>query len=443
MAAPAGFILIVEDNQNNIKVLYDLLRAEGFRVLVAKTGEAAIAQLQEFRPDLILLDVMMPGLNGFETCRQIKADDSTRDIPVIFMTALTEAGDRVTGLELGAVDYITKPFQHEEVLARIRLHLKIHRLTQELRTLNSELEQRVSDRTAELSAALQQLQNTQIQLVQSEKMSALGSLIAGVAHEINNPVNFLQGNLKYAQNYIQDLFALIQVYQSEYPNPTAIVRDATQAIDLPYLQEDLPKLLGSMAEGAKRLSAISNGLRVFSRADAEKKVTFDVHEGLDSTLLILKHRLKETDYRPEIHVIKTYGDLPPLEGFPGQLNQVFMNLLANAIDAIEDLNSKQAALGIVNDHYNLIHVETALSADKTDALVCIRDNGIGLPDTIKEQIFDYLFTTKPVGKGTGLGLAIARQIVVEKHGGNLTVHSQPGKGAEFIISLPLHQGDAL
>lgn len=421
-------ILLVDDHANNLKVLSEAIRGCEWKALMATDGASAIEQAVYAQPDLILLDVMMPGLDGFETCCRLKANPQTEKIPIIFMTALSETVDKVKGLNLGAVDYITKPFQQDEVVARLKLHLQVSHLT---RTL----EQRVQERTAELERSLQQLQQIQLQLVQSEKMSALGNLVAGVAHEINNPVGFLAGNLQPAQDYMRDLFELLDLYQRNYPHPTLDIQNQIEAIDLEYLREDLPKLLDSMKLGIERIRTISTSLRTFSRADRDYKVPFDIHEGLDSTILILKHRLKANDARPEIEIIREYGVLPPIMCFPGQLNQVFMNILANAIDALEESYLRHGFEFKQDNSYH-ITIQTRIAEDE-HIEIHIADNGVGMTDATKEQIFDYLFTTKAAGKGTGLGLAISHQIITEKHGGKIQVQSALNQGTEIAIALPI------
>lgn len=300
---------------------------------------------------------------------------------------------------------------------------------------NARLYQQAQDYAQQLEQSLNHLQQIQLQLVQSEKMSALGNLVAGVAHEINNPVGFIAGNLEPAQKYVQDLFHLINLYQQKYPNPDLEIQAEIAAIDLEYVREDLPKLILSMQEGVQRIRSISDSLRSFSRADTESKIAFNIHEGLDSTILILKHRLKANNTRPAIEVVKNYGDIPPIPCFAGQLNQVFMNLLANAIDALEESNFGRNFQEI-QAHPNCITVSTNMSQDKNSVLIRIQDNGVGMSEQVRQKIFDHLFTTKAIGKGTGLGLSIARQIVVEKHGGTLEVNSTPGLGAEFVITIP-------
>jgi signal transduction histidine kinase len=301
---------------------------------------------------------------------------------------------------------------------------------------NARLYQQSQEYAQKLENYLENLQQMQLQLVQSEKMSALGNLVAGVAHEINNPVGFIGGNIHPAIEYIEDLFNLVDLYQQKFPNPGIEIEEEIETIDLEYLREDLPKLLSSMKEGVKRIRNISTSLLTFSRADNSAKVPFDIHEGIDSTILILKHRLKKLETYRAINIIKNYGDLPPVNCFPGQLNQVFMNLLANAIDALEESNHRRSVEEI-KANPNKILIQTELTEDKHHIQIRIKDNGIGMCDEIKHKIFEHLFTTKAVGKGTGLGLSIARQIVVEKHGGTLKVNSALGEGTEFVIQMPI------
>ncbi|MUG91475.1 AAA family ATPase [Scytonema sp. UIC 10036] len=281
----------------------------------------------------------------------------------------------------------------------------------------------------------QQLEESQLQIVQNEKMATLGNLVAGVAHEINNPVGFLNGSINNAKDYVRDLCEYLNTYQQHQP-PTGSVAELAEEIDLEFLLEDLPKLIDSMKGATDRIKGISTSLRTFSRADTEHKVKANLHEGLDSTLLILKYRLKANENRPAIQVIRNYGDIPEIDCFPGQLNQVFMNILANAIDMFDEM-AQQTTFEKLENHPQQITIQTALLSEQNAVEIRIGDNGKGMNEEVKSKIFDRLFTTKEVGKGTGLGLAIARQIVVEKHDGRLEVQSELGQGTEFSISLPV------
>ncbi|MBE8986205.1 AAA family ATPase [Nostoc sp. LEGE 12450] len=292
----------------------------------------------------------------------------------------------------------------------------------------------LQQKSFDLEQALTNLQNAQLQMVQSEKMSALGNLVAGVAHEMNNPLGFIAASLKQAKPTLTDIIEHLKLYQESLPNKSDKILDHAEEIDLDYSLEDLPKIIDSVSMACDRLKNISTSLRTFSRADQDYKVPFNIHQGIDSTILILKHRLKANEQRPAIEVVTNYGDIPHVECFPGQLNQVFMNLIANAIDALDESNQGRS-FEENQAHPNCITITT--SVENNLVKIAITDNGKGMSEKIKSKIFDHLFTTKAVGKGTGLGLAIARQIIVEKHGGAIEVNSKLGEGTEFVIQLPL------
>lgn len=413
----AGFILIVDDNPTNLSVLSQALKNAGFSVRVAEDGQTALQLVARKQPALILLDISMPGMDGFETCQRLKSDRNTARIPIIFMTAFTDTENKVKGLSLGAVDYIGKPFEKEEVIARVRVHLQLKLLTDQL-----------EEKVTEGSACLEQ---AQLQLIQQEKLSSLGQLITGVAHEMNNPISCIVNNIPHAQSYLKELaniLLLCEQYSEQLPPE---LQEAIASADLNFILDDLAQLLTSMMLSTQRIQDISKSLRNFARSDTISKVLYNVHEGINSTLLILNHRLKAIGDRPKIQIIKTYGDLPLIECYPGQLNQAFMNILANGIDALEEawqegkLINRLPRISITTEqiHPNLIKIT-------------IVDNGIGMTKNVQNKAFEPLFTTKGVGQGTGLGLVIVHE-VIEKHQGKITLNSSLGQGTELEILLPI------
>ncbi|MEH2198257.1 trifunctional serine/threonine-protein kinase/ATP-binding protein/sensor histidine kinase [Nostoc sp.] len=311
-----------------------------------------------------------------------------------------------------------------------RLYTNLHIYSQELEI--SETQAR--EKARQLEQTLDELKLTQSQMVQSEKMSSLGQLVAGVAHEINNPVSFIYGNLTYVNNYVKDLMNVVELYQQQNQNLPPKVQNEIDAVDLDFLMEDLPKLLASMKVGTDRIRQIVLSLRNFSRLDEAEVKAVDIHEGIDSTLMILQNRLKPQPDHPGIQVIQEYGNLPPLECYPGQLNQVFMNLIANAIDSLDEFNEHRTYADIAR-HPSIITIRTTVEGDV--AVIRIADNGSGIGENVRSKLFTPFFTTKAVGKGTGLGLSISYQIVTKKHQGQLECVSVLGQGAEFIVSIPL------
>ena len=285
-----------------------------------------------------------------------------------------------------------------------------------------------------IEKALADLQKTQSQLIQTEKMSSLGQLVAGVAHEINNPVNFIYGNLNYTNQFVQNLLDAIALYQKNYPEPIPEITKFLEDIDLDFMKQDLPKMLKSMKIGAERIRQIVLSLRNFSRTDQEGKKPFNIHEGLDSTLLILQNRLKAYGDHPAINLTKRYGNIPIVIAYAGQLNQVFMNILSNAIDAIDDL---PADMHTISEISIITEFKPPIANQQSMVIIRIADNGHGISEEIRKKLFDPFFTTKPVGKGTGLGLSISYQIVVEKHQGSLECFSKVGEGTEFKIEIPI------
>lgn len=288
-----------------------------------------------------------------------------------------------------------------------------------------------------LEQTLQDLQNTQVQLIQTEKMSSLGQMVAGIAHEINNPVNFISANLSYLQEYAEDLLGLVQLYQKHYPEPVAEIEEEIFDLDVAYLVKDFQKILGSIKVGTHRIQDIIKSLRNFSRLDEAPVKRVDIHEGIDSTLMILQNRLKADGQRPEVKVIKKYGQLPLIDCYASQLNQVFMNIIVNAIDAFEESLVESNKAG-ENQQQPQICIRTeALEHDWVT--ISIADNGSGIEEKVRSKLFDPFFTTKPVGKGTGLGLSISYQIVVDRHGGKIDCYSELERGTEFVIQIPVKQ----
>lgn len=351
--------------------------------------------------------------------------------------------------ELGTIDSQRDRAEKALKQAFEELENRVEERTSELKQTNEKLQNEIVERQQaeqalrhsearerqkadQLQLALHKLQQTQTQLIQTEKISSLGQLVAGVAHEINNPINFIYGNIGYAHKYSQDLLELIQLYQQHYTAPVPEIEAKVEDIELDFLMEDLTKLLSSMKVGVDRIREIVLSLRNFSRLDEAEMKSVDIHEGIDSTLMILQHRVKAKPDRPEIQVIKEYGDLPLVECLAGQMNQVFMNLLANAIDILEEAGQKS----IIQSPMIRIRTE---KINSTAIAITIADNGPGMTEQVRQKLFDPFFTTKPVGKGTGLGLSISYQIVVEKHGGQLKCDSTPGKGTEFAIEIPIRQ----
>lgn len=601
-----GSILAVDDTPANLHLLSRMLSEQGYKVRIVPNGRLALQSVLASLPDLILLDILMPGMDGYQVCERLKADERTRSIPVIFVSALHEGFDKVKAFEVGGVDYITKPFHGQEVIARVESQLRLRAQEQQLAEQNTRLqaeieerkqqeaalrlivegtasttgdtfmrscvqylaeilqvryafiaeyadttptiartlavwtgetwsenfeynltdtpcqnppqgepcyypqgvqelfprdrylaqlnaqsyfgsplidshgkvigllavldvqpmvclgdrgmilkifaaragaelerlqaEERERQRAQALKVALQELQRTQAQLIQTEKMSSLGRMVAGIAHEINNPTGFIFGNLTIARQYFRDLCSLIALYQQTYPHPPPDIQHLTEAIELDFIRGDWQKLLNSMQVGTERIHEIVRLLRSFSRLDESALKAVDIHQGIDNTLLLLQHRLRGASRAESIEVIKEYGQLPPIACYASQLNQVFMNLINNAIDALQMRVMPRRIT--IRTKLSLKSTSSSLSPSPW-AVIFIADNGSGMSEEVRQKMFDPFFTTKPVGSGTGLGLSISHQIIVERHGGQIRCLSVPEQGTELIVEIPVEQEKGL
>lgn len=337
-----------------------------------------------------------------------------------------------------------------QVISQMELRINLGKLERTI-IKRQRVEEALRHSNQRLRQTLQQLQHTQAQLIQTEKLSSLGQLVAGVAHEINNPVNFIHGNLPHISRYTEELLNLVFLYQQHCPHPPPEIQQQLEAMDLDFLAEDLPKILGSMKVGTNRIHQIVLLLQNFAQLEQAKKKPIDIHTTIDNTLLILQHRLNATATHPSIEIIKEYGNIPSVQCFPGQLNQVLMNILSNAIDSLESCPWSTTDNEQTTTPSITIHTEMVRSNDKVNSLgeqpnggrvrICIADNGLGIPEAIQGRIFDPFFTTKPVGQGTGLGLSISHQLIVQNHGGSLQCLSKSGEGSEFRIEIPINAND--
>jgi len=430
MAAQTGFLLLVEANHLCIKASGT---ATDEKVIIHTSGKEIAEQLPNCVINYVSKTRQHISLNDATLEKPFNADSYIQKVkPKSILCAPIIYQSQLQGIIYLENNLTTGVFTSERVEV---MNILVSQIA--IAIENARLYTQQQEKSQELENSLQKLQKTQSQLIQHEKMSSLGQLVAGIAHEINNPVNFISGNLNHAGEYIQDLLSLVELYQYYYHDPDPAVTEKIHQIDLDFLLGDLPKLLTSMKVGAERIQAIVRSLRNFSRLDEAEVKAVDIHEGIDNTLMILQYRLKAKPDAPSIQIIKEYGNLPLIECYAGQLNQVFMNIISNAIDALQDEHQQRSLLSIQQE----VSTITIRTQSLNDDLITIHiiDNGAGMTDIVRQRLFEPFFTTKAIGKGTGLGLSISHQIVCEKHQGSLECHSTLGKGSEFVIKIPIQQ----
>ncbi|MBD2314074.1 response regulator [Desertifilum sp. FACHB-1129] len=414
-------ILLVDDIPDNLRFLSNFLADRNYRVRKAVNGKMALAAVQALPPDLILLDINMPDMTGYEVCRYLKENPTTSSIPIIFLSAASETIDKVEGFRLGAVDYITKPFQLEEVLVRVQTQLTVR-----------ELQKKSEEQNIQLQQALDNLKKAQEHLVHQEKMATLKKVVAGVAHEVNNPLSFIFCNTEPAHQHIHNLLTILALYQQSCPQPPPEVQALIEEIDLEFVTTDLIQLMKSMKTGASRIHAVMAALKNFTHLDESGFKEIDIHQNIEAVLALLRYRLGARNDEFQIQVEKDYGTLPPIYGYAEQINQVLFNLILNAVEAIE----------CKYNHWKRqffqpqIKIWTEIRGYES-MVIGIQDNGIGISLESQARLFEPFFTTKPAGQGLGLGLVTSRRIIEEMHNGRLSYVSSAEKGTQWVIELPL------
>lgn len=423
-SSSARDILVVDDTINNLRLLSDMLAQSGFSVRKAINGPMALTAVQASRPDLILLDISMPGMDGYEVCQRLKQNQSTHDIPIVFISASDMTADKIRAFEMGGTDYITKPFNSEEVVARIHNQLLLSQLRTELAAKNQQLEKTLSE-----------LRSVQVEIIQKEKMLGLNQLIAGISHEINNPIGFIMGNLEPTKQYFSALVQILDLYRQRYPHPGAEIESAIADSDLEFIVRDFANVVRSMETGTQRICGIVQALQMFSHHGESSTKAIDLHTTIDSILVLLKPRLRGQGNRPSIQLRSSYGSLPSVSGDAGLLGQAILHILDNAIDAIDvRWENNQSAEPLTFEEPEITITTEPLHSGYVS--VSIWDNGIGIADSIKARIYEPFFTTKSIGQGHGLGLSISYQIIVGKHRGHLFFKSAPMVGSSFTLQIP-------
>ncbi|MEO0706156.1 MAG: response regulator [Cyanobacteria bacterium J06649_5] len=444
-------VLVVDDQPIVVESIRRLLATESdIEIQACNDPTQALSMAAELLPSVILQDLVMPDVDGLMLVKFFRAHPKTKETPIIVLSSKDEPKVKASAFAVGANDYLVKLPDPVELVARLRYHAKAYQsflktgAVEETLAHNKALEARVEARTAELSQALDDLKQAQAQIIHNEKMNSMGQLVAGIAHEVNNPINFIYGNLNYMKGYVQDLLELVEAYQSRYPSPSEEIDEKLENLDLAFTSPDLLKSFVSLRSGAQRIRNLVLSLRNFSRFEEVGAKVVDVHEGLDSTLAMLGEQLEN------IATEKNYGELPMIECYASQLNQVFMHIIRNAIDAFAGNNSSGNSRDGNGSHDDnsphignapKLHIATSTthceSTENQVVSILITDNGPGISPEIQDRIFDPFFTTKDVGAGTGLGLSISHQIVAGQHGGTLKCYSVPGQGTKFLIELPV------
>ncbi|MEM8604465.1 MAG: ATP-binding protein [Cyanobacteria bacterium P01_H01_bin.121] len=430
-------ILVVDDTSTDL--FHDVglaLHASGYHVETMQSSTEALRSLQQLNPDLVLFNVAQASPDRLSICQQIKCQSADQDLPIVLVGDRHDAEAKVQGFAAGATDYVTQPIELQEILVRIRLQLRLYLQTQQLVTQNSELAVTNASLQTRVEQQDQQLNQLYAQVTKTKHFSSLGQLTAGIAHEINNPLSFITLNLYPIRERVQTLVNVLEYYERLSPEALRQMPDQLRNLDIENLKRSLLKTVNWTEEGANRLVEIVRSLRTFAHSDTDEKVACNLRQSLESTLHILTHRLKANSHRPAIQVEQSYGTIPTLVGYPGQLGQVFMNLLANAIDALDAASQVRSA---AEQKLNpcRITIETAWLPEPRQVAIRIADNGIGMSKAIQQKVFQHAFTTKPVGKGTGLGLGICRQIIEEKHQGQIRFWSIQGQQTEFELLLPV------